>query len=187
MAEPFRLRALSASIGVNGMALLLALNASADSVRPWPGTAGLTGSGHGGGWLVFDAASGGGMISDDGPPTCPGSADLDRPAVPLFPILGADPRSASLAGDVRDSWICLQVSAGGAVVAAFFIRGSGDARNDRALLRRVRQLRFVPARRAGRAVASWGMLRLDPEAGSTQWLAQVAARARPPLPALRTD
>ena len=186
MAEPFRLRALSASIGVNATALLLALSASPDSVRPWPETAGLTGAGHGAGWLVFESSTGGGIVRDDELPTCPGSEYLDRPAFPLF-AAGPDPRFAGLGGGGPDSLICLQVAADGAVAAAYFIAGSGNARDDQALLGGVRQLRFIPARRAGRAVASWGVLRIDHDAGSTEWADLPTARARPPLPAFRSD
>ncbi|MBV9932230.1 MAG: TonB family protein [Alphaproteobacteria bacterium] len=55
----------------------------------------------------------------------------------------------------RELSFCVEVTANGRVGRVFTVRSSGNAETDRRALRRLRTLRFQPAIRGGRPVASW--------------------------------
>jgi len=166
MSRALDWRALGASLCLHGLAASL--------VESPPGPVGggsyVEGRRGGDGWggLLFDLPLRG--VSPDrlALAPCPATAGLDRPARPLFPLF-ATGRPFAWLDAASDPILCLRIAAGGGVADAWLAQGSGDGAKDSALLGSARRLRFAPARRGGRAVASWGTLHVERRGGFALW------------------
>ena len=88
-------------------------------------------------------------------PGCPESVEVESEAFPDFPLAGADRPFLWLDPGGMDPQICVLVGRDGRVDEAFIAASSGALRADAELLETARGLRFVPASRAGRPVATW--------------------------------
>ena len=88
-------------------------------------------------------------------PDCPESVAVESEALPDFPLAGAERPFLWLDPSGVDPQICLLVGRDGHVDEAFIAASSGASLADAELLETARELRFVPASRAGRPVATW--------------------------------
>jgi len=88
---------------------------------------------------------------------CP-TSEVDRDAVPDFPIHGEGAPFEWLRPTWRSPAYCIRIHGGGHVAVAFLSGSSGDDLADAAILGEIRRLRFHPAERRGAPISAWHRL-----------------------------